>query len=147
MDCHVSKIPQLLPADAEAVFVITGANRGIGLEQVRQFIEKTKVHIVCTVRKSSKIDHLKSFAQQGHSKQFSIVEMDTSDEASIQVRYRPVDPQTAAAKKYLQLATLTGISTSLQAAAEQVSKAHPQGIDMLLNNAGKQESVTRAIET
>ncbi|DBA76074.1 TPA: hypothetical protein ACH3X1_009819 [Trebouxia sp. C0004] len=117
MDCHVSKIPQLLPADADAVFVITGANRGIGLEQVRQFIEKTKVHVVCTVRKSSKTDHLRSFARQGHSKQFSVVEMDTSDEASI------------------------------QAAAEQVSKGHPQGIDMLLNNAGTQESVTRAIET
>lgn len=85
MDCHVSKIPQLLPSDASAVFVITGANRGIGLEQVRQFIEKTKVHIVCTVRKTSNIKHLESFAQQGHSKQFSIIEMDTSDEASIQV--------------------------------------------------------------
>ena len=147
MDYHVSKIPQLLPADAEAVFVITGANRGIGVEQVRQFIEKTKVRIVCTVRKSSKIDHLKSFARQGHSKQFSIVEMDTSDEASIQVCYRTFAPQTVAAEKYLQLATLIGMSTSLQAAAEQVSKAHPQGIDMLLNNAGTQESVTRAIET
>jgi len=98
MDCHVSKIPQLLPADADAVFVITGANRGIGLEQVRQFIEKTKVHVVCTVRKSSKIDHLQSFARQGHSKQFSIVEMDTSDEASIQVCYRKLAPQTAAAE-------------------------------------------------
>lgn len=85
MDCHVSKIPQLLPTDKEAVFVITGANRGIGLEQVRQFIEKTKVHVVCTVRKTSNIEHLKSFAKQGHSKQFSIVEMDTSDEGSIQV--------------------------------------------------------------
>jgi len=39
------------------------------------------------------------------------------------------------------------MNLSLQAAAEQVSKAHPQGIDMLLNNAGTQESVTRAIET
>ncbi len=91
MDCHVSKIPQLLPADANAVFVITGANRGIGLEQVRQFIEKTKAHIICTVRKTSNVDHLKSFAQQGHSKQFTIVEMDTSDESSIQVCSRSLD--------------------------------------------------------
>ena len=34
-----------------------------------------------------------------------------------------------------------------QAAAEQVSSLHPEGVDLILNNAGCQEPVTRAIET
>lgn len=59
--------------------------RGIGLEQVRQFIEKTKAHIVCTVRKTSNINHLRSYARQGHRKRFTIIEMDASDEDSIRV--------------------------------------------------------------
>jgi len=35
----------------------------------------------------------------------------------------------------------------LQEAAEQISLAHPSGIDLLLNNAGMQEPITRASET
>ena len=35
----------------------------------------------------------------------------------------------------------------IQAAAEQVGKAFPQGIDVLVNNAGNQESLCRAVET
>ena len=35
----------------------------------------------------------------------------------------------------------------LQAAAEQVAKLHPGGIDVLINNAGIQEDITRGIET
>ena len=35
----------------------------------------------------------------------------------------------------------------LQEAAEQINLAHPSGIDLLLNNAGMQEPITRASET
>ena len=35
----------------------------------------------------------------------------------------------------------------LQEAAEQINLAHPRGIDLLLNNAGMQEPITRASET
>ena len=38
-------------------------------------------------------------------------------------------------------------SPHLQAAAAQVSEQHPQGIDMLLNNAGMQEPIGRAVDT
>lgn len=85
MDCHVSKIPVLLPTDEDAVYVVTGANRGIGLEHARQFLEKTKAHVVCTVRKSSTIKHLQAFEEQGHKHRITIVELDTSDESSIKV--------------------------------------------------------------
>ena len=88
MDCHVSKISLKLPVDENAVYVVTGANRGIGLEHARQFLEKTKAHVVCTVRKSSTTKHLQAFDQQGHGHRLSIVELDTSDESSIQVSQR-----------------------------------------------------------
>lgn len=86
MDCHVSKIPKLLPTDENAVFVVTGANRGIGLEHARQFLEKTRAHVVCTVRKSSAVKHLQAFKEQGHSHRLLMVELDTMDEKSIQVK-------------------------------------------------------------
>ena len=35
----------------------------------------------------------------------------------------------------------------LQKAAEQINLAHPSGIDLLLNNAGMQEPITRASQT
>lgn len=85
MECHVSKIPALLPTDENAVYVITGANRGIGLEHARQFLEKTKAHVVCTVRKSSAVKHLQAFEEQGHSHRLLMVELDTMDESSIEV--------------------------------------------------------------
>ena len=84
MECHVAKIPQLLPTDDSAVYMVTGGNRGLGLEHVRQFLEKTKAHIIVTVRKESNINHLRAFAKQGHSKRFTLVYVDTSDESSIQ---------------------------------------------------------------
>ena len=34
----------------------------------------------------------------------------------------------------------------LQAAAQQVEQLHPGGIDLILNNAGIQEQITRGIE-
>lgn len=90
MDYHVSKIPKLLPTDENAVYVITGANRGIGLEHARQFLEKTKANVVCTVRKSSTVKHLQAFQEQGHSHRLLMVELDTMNENSIQVNRRSV---------------------------------------------------------
>lgn len=147
MDCHVSKIPVLLPTDDNAVYLITGANRGIGLEHARQFLEKTKAHVVCTVRKSSTIKHLQAFEEQGRSHRLLIVELDTTDEKSIQVAFRFI--KHTALDILPDAAPMLGISTPLltQAAAEQVEKAHPHGLDLLLNNAGNQESVCRAVET
>ena len=40
-----------------------------------------------------------------------------------------------------------GSHPALQAAAAQVAERYPQGIDMLLNNAGMQEPIGRAVNT
>ena len=141
MDCHVSKIPVLLPTDDNAVYVITGANRGIGLEHARQFLEKTKAAVVCTVRKSSTVKHLQAFKEQGHGHRLLLIELDTTDESSIQVWHAVSMLQNAA----WMLGTFILLLT--QAAAEQVEKAYPQGVDLLVNNAGNQESLCRAVET
>ncbi|KAL0021089.1 hypothetical protein WJX79_002868 [Trebouxia sp. C0005] len=92
---QISKLPTLLPTGADAIYVVTGGNRGLGLEHVRQFLEKT----------------------QGKSHRLTVVTLDLSDESSI------------------------------KEAAEQINLAHPRGIDLLLNNAGMQEPITRASET
>lgn len=116
---HISKLPTLLPTDAEAVYVVTGGNRGLGLEHVRQFLEKTQARVVATTTHSptSDADNLRLLADQGKAHRLTVVTLDLSDESSI------------------------------KAAAQQISQAHPNGIDLLLNNAGMQEPITRATET
>lgn len=116
---HISELPTLLPTGADAVYVVTGGNRGLGLEHVRQFLEKTQAHVVATTTKSppSEANNLKLLADQGKSHRLTVGTLDLSDESSI--------------KK----------------AAEQINLAHPSGIDLLLNNAGMQEPITRASQT
>ncbi|KAL3141582.1 hypothetical protein ABBQ32_004825 [Trebouxia sp. C0010 RCD-2024] len=108
--------PTVVPGTSDAVFVITGANRGLGIEHVKQFLEKTKVKIVATARQPSKADELNELVKQ-YSDRLSIIELDTSSEKSI------------------------------EAASQQVAKLHPEGVDLVLNNAGTQEPISRAIET
>ena len=84
---HVSKLPTLLPTGADAVYVVTGANRGLGLEHVRQFLEKTQAHVIATTRKNPASDasNLRLLADQGKSHRLTVVTLDLSDESSIKV--------------------------------------------------------------
>ncbi len=76
--------PTVVPDSADAVFVVTGGNRGLGLEHVKQFMEKTKVKIVATARQPAKADQLNGFLKQ-YKDRLSVVELDAGDEASIEV--------------------------------------------------------------
>ena len=76
--------PTVVPNTSDAVFVITGGNRGLGIEHVKQFLEKTKVKIVATARQPSKADELNRLLKQ-YSDRLSIVELDTWSEESIEV--------------------------------------------------------------
>ena len=76
--------PTVVPNTSDAVFVITGGNRGLGIEHVKQFLEKTKVKVVATARQPSKADELNGLLKQ-YSDRLSIVELDTSSEESIEV--------------------------------------------------------------
>ena len=76
--------PTIVANNSDAVFIVTGGNRGLGLEHVKQFLEKTKVKVVATARQPAKADELNKLLKQ-HTDRLSVVELDSSDEASIEV--------------------------------------------------------------
>jgi len=78
--------PALVPDASDAVIVVTGGNRGLGIEHVKQFLEKTKVKIVATARQPAKADELNGLLKR-YPDRLSIVELDTSSEESIQVTH------------------------------------------------------------
>lgn len=57
----------------------------MGLEHVRQFLEKTDVNVVATVRCLELAHNLQYFAEQGKEDRLTIVAMDLEDENSIKV--------------------------------------------------------------
>lgn len=67
------------------MYVITGANRGLGLEHVRQFLEKTDANVVATTRCLDRAQNLQFFAEQGKEDRLMVVALDLEDEASIEV--------------------------------------------------------------
>ncbi len=81
---NVTMAQTLVPNSADAVFIVTGGNRGLGFEHVKQFLEKTKVKIVATARQPAKADQLNGFLKQ-YKDRLSVTELDTGDEASIEV--------------------------------------------------------------
>lgn len=84
---HVAKLPTLLPTDRDAVYVVTGGNRGLGLEHVRQFLEKTDAQVVATTTNSppSEAKNLRLLADQGNGHRMTVVSLDLSKESSIKV--------------------------------------------------------------
>ena len=84
---QIAKLPTLLPTDSDAVYVVTGANRGLGLEHVRQFLEKSDAHVVATTTKDppSEAHNLKLLKDQGKGHRLTVVTLNLSDESSIKV--------------------------------------------------------------
>ncbi len=76
--------PTIISDSPDAVFIVTGGNRGLGLEHVKQFLEKTKVQVVATARQPAKADQSNGLLKQ-HQDRLSVIELDTSDEASVEV--------------------------------------------------------------
>ena len=84
---QIAKLPTLLPTDSAAVYVVTGGNRGLGLEHVRQFLEKSDAHVVATTTKSppSEARNLQLLKDQGKGHRLTVVTLNLSDESSIKV--------------------------------------------------------------
>ena len=68
--------------------MVTGGNRGLGLEHVRQFLEKTDAHVVATTRCVEAAQNLQYFIEQGKADRLTVVMLDLEDENSIQVLLR-----------------------------------------------------------
>ena len=63
--------------------LITGANRGLGLEFARQYLE-SKHRVFATCRRPQKADALKEL-QERHADHLSVLPLDVADEASIKI--------------------------------------------------------------
>ena len=135
--------PTIVPNTDSTVFIVTGGNRGLGLEHVKQFLEKSKVKVIATARQPEKADELQALAKQYHDR-LSIVKLDNGDEASIEVRIAQAVSQVFAGLLRGLCCTLK--STCMQAAAKEVQQQYPDGVDLILNNAGMQEPISRGIE-
>ncbi|KAK9844534.1 hypothetical protein WJX74_003700 [Apatococcus lobatus] len=107
---------------AQKVFVVTGANRGIGAEYVRQLLLEKDNYVFATMRNvptdvTAPIKNLQARYLNEEDDRLALIKLDLTDEASI------------------------------QAAAAEVEKIKPDGVDYLINNAGIQEGMMPALET
>lgn len=73
----------MAPVNSETVHVVTGGNRGLGFEHVKQFLENTQSNVVATARSPAKADKLQALSKQYHAR-LHVVTMDAADESSIQ---------------------------------------------------------------
>ncbi|KAI0696967.1 NAD-P-binding protein [Cerioporus squamosus] len=90
----------------EYVWLITGANRGIGLEMVKQLLQSPSNTVVAACRNPAKAADLQQLAETAGGK-LHVVALDVADKASIK-----------------------------QAAKEVAGIVGEKGIDYLINNAG-----------
>ena len=137
----------------DAVVVITGASRGLGLEFVKQIIDKTEATVVATARNPKSSTELQSLASKNPSR-LQLTTLNASDERSIEVtlavtRSANADPRCrlGACECRLHFSRLRlGIVQAyqlltfklLQEAVNEISQRH-SGIDLLINNAGIDE--------
>ncbi len=70
-------------ANPESVFVVTGANRGLGLEFVKQLMTRTQGRVVACCRDPVKATDLGSVSS-AHSGRLEVCELDLEDQDSIQ---------------------------------------------------------------
>lgn len=77
---------KLIPTDSTAVYIVTGGNRGLGIEHVKQFLEKTDAQVVATARQPSEADELNTLSKN-YAGRLSTIELDAGSESSIEVHH------------------------------------------------------------
>jgi len=82
----VSDAARLRNSSPDAVFVVSGANRGIGLQFTKSLLERTQGRIVACCRRPEEADELKQLqsSQQHAGNRISILCLDVADQASIE---------------------------------------------------------------
>lgn len=64
------------------VALVQGSSRGLGLEFVRQLVERPNTRVVATCRTPAAAEQLQAL-QQRHAGRLDIVQLDSTDESSI----------------------------------------------------------------
>jgi len=70
-------------ADPDAVFVVSGANRGIGLGYVRALLERSDGKVVACCRHPEKADTLNAIAEEFGADRVSVLPLDVVDKGSV----------------------------------------------------------------
>lgn len=70
-------------ADPDALFVVTGSNRGIGLQLVSTLMERTEGNVVACCRSPSTARELNNIASQYETDRIQILPLDLEDQSSI----------------------------------------------------------------
>jgi short chain dehydrogenase len=79
-------------ANVDAVFLLTAASRGLGLELTRQLLTRTKGHIVATCRSPSAAEELQALASSSGSR-VSVVQLDVTDQSSVEAAGKHIAAQ------------------------------------------------------
>ena len=75
----------MVAASAEKVYVVTAANRGLGLGMVAGLLKQEHTVVVAAARNPAKAEALQKLASQ-YKGRVHLVTLDTNDEAGIKVR-------------------------------------------------------------
>ena len=75
--------------------LITGTNRGIGLELTRQLLQRDDVHLFATCRTPERADQLSDLARK-HPKKMAVLKMDVNDASSIDSAVAAISAETRA---------------------------------------------------
>jgi len=70
--------------------LITGANRGVGFEITRQYLQAGNIHIIATCRNPDTATELQALAQQ-HPNHLDVVQLDINDSKSIEASMQAVE--------------------------------------------------------
>ena len=125
------------------IYVVTGTSRGIGLELVRQLADRGD-HVVATAREPSESSELQELAK-AHGESITVVQMDVRDQDSIKARI--ILCRSAPERFYcFHLCGCRNVWSVAQAAAKTIEEKHPNGVDVLINDAGINSPFQRACE-
>jgi NAD(P)-dependent dehydrogenase (short-subunit alcohol dehydrogenase family) len=73
--------------------VITGANRGVGFELTRHYVESGDAHVFATCRTPERASELNALAKQNPEK-VTVVQLDINDSASIEASVNAIESHT-----------------------------------------------------
>ena len=83
IDFEPTDVARARNADPDAMFVVTGGNRGIGLEFVAQLLERTQGSVVAGCRSPAAATDLHALAETSNGR-LEVAQLDVGDQASVE---------------------------------------------------------------
>ena len=94
--------------------LITGANRGIGLATVREYLKQGDVHLFAVCRNPDSAQELQSLAQQ-HPNSLTLIPLEVTDQASIEAAFKLIAAKVKGLDVVINNAAINPSGQSFQA--------------------------------